>query len=250
MLHDEIAQLQADLADFKLASQELEKELEADLEDSQRQIDDLSNQLADALKSVEHWKVKYAGLQADSFANEESLKLKLQQVTAENSRYMHKIRAVEIENDDIERSERIAKSTVQELEERNAELLEKLAVSDSALALAKEELQRAKDELRENSDEIQTLKDGMTKRTPSNVDIKKRTLRRMEGIRHQVENIEGHIESVRRFSAQPSKKDALPRVKRPPVERGRDKVPDLRAIASVSRGISPPAGHGKPLNGK
>ena len=258
-----IAQLQADLTEFKHASQELERELEAELDESSRRIEELTDKLAHAESTSDQWKTKYTSLQVEASDREERLALQLKQANEQKVRVEQRLRNIEMDNDDLEQSERVTKLNMEQLEMQNSQLLETLAVLEAEKAHALEELQRTRDLLRDTTEELEN--------TQRRIKVSKNThrtmprsssLRRVAGIIDQVECLEGQVEEARkRISAangtQPSKRDL--QVSKPKIngtrrafsERGRkieDNIPDLRNLHISSRNISPGAGHGKPLN--
>lgn len=210
-------QLAADLADFKEMSRELEHELERELDErdwKQRQLEARTESLE---RELQKWRAKYTELVAISSDERAKLAAQLETLNAERRRDAERLRNVEIEHDDMERNERIVKSSFQILEERNAELLEQLALAESERAerdVLSEELQRAKDLIRDLEDErSRTLSTAQDETHISGGRmVTSRSLQRINRIIGHATNIESRLANVRRrFSGFSSSTKAQPR---------------------------------------
>lgn len=154
---EQIAQLEAELAEFQASSRELEKELELELEESEQKHKNLTNQVESLTGQVNEWKGKHLELQKEYSANQTALLKQIATLKEKHFQANERLREIETTNDDMEQHERITKSSLAELEQKYHNCLEDIAMLESEVASKDEmqiELQRTKDDLRDTKEEL------------------------------------------------------------------------------------------------
>lgn len=154
---EQIAQLENELAEFQASSRELEKELEMELEESEQKHKHLNNQVESLTAEVSEWKNKHLELQKEYSANQSSLMKQISTLKEKYNNANERLREIEMANDDMERYERITKTSLDELEKKYHDSLEEIALLESEVSGKEDlqvDLQRTKDELRDTKEEL------------------------------------------------------------------------------------------------
>ncbi|KAI0778520.1 hypothetical protein BD413DRAFT_489957 [Trametes elegans] len=159
---DMLAETRAELDDFHASSKELEEELERELERTEKAQQDLKVKVARAEQERDDWKAKFMSLQTMHNTTTTSLQRELDTLRQDHQRIKVQLRDLEMGNDDLERSERAISSSLADVEQKYARVLEEKILLEHELldkASMEEEGQRIRDELRDANEEIAILKD-------------------------------------------------------------------------------------------
>ncbi|KAF9452660.1 hypothetical protein P691DRAFT_772108 [Macrolepiota fuliginosa MF-IS2] len=159
---DMLAETRNELEEFQSASRELEAEMEADLARSEKLEQELRGKVANSEKERDEWKGKYMTLQTTHNTTTTSLQRELDRLRQEYQTIKIKLRDLELGNDDLERNERVASSSLADMEAKYAKALEEKILLEHELlekASLEEEMQRIKDELRDSQDEVTILRE-------------------------------------------------------------------------------------------
>ncbi|KAF9403892.1 NADH:ubiquinone oxidoreductase, partial [Podila epigama] len=160
-LEDELNETKYALEEFQLSSKELEEELEKEIDSTERRYNEIKIRNEAMRQEVDEWKEKYHQAVKDSNNNINQLTRQLEQLKLQTEMFIKKERELEQDNDDLERTGRAAKWSLQELERKYNVALEKTAMLEGEVsnknAMA-EEMQRLKDELRDASVELAVMK--------------------------------------------------------------------------------------------
>ncbi|CDO76621.1 hypothetical protein BN946_scf184868.g35 [Trametes cinnabarina] len=159
---DMLAETRAELDDFQHSSKELEEELERELERTEKAQQDLRVKVAKAEQERDEWKSKFMHLQTTHNTTTTSLQRELDKLRQDHQKLKVQLRELEMGNDDLERSERAISSSLADVEQKYARVLEEKILLEHELldkANMEEECQRMRDELRDANEEIAILKD-------------------------------------------------------------------------------------------
>lgn len=163
---EQIAQYEVEISEFQTSSRELEKELELELEDAEKRQKELQSQVEKYKWESVEWKTKYLDLQKEASATQCSLLKEVNSLQKAHSEANQRLREMEMENDDMERHERITRSTLEEIEHKYHSCLEEIAMLEADVAGKddlKTELQHTKDELRDAKEELQLSQEKLAK---------------------------------------------------------------------------------------
>ncbi|KAJ3537637.1 hypothetical protein NM688_g6652 [Phlebia brevispora] len=157
-----LSETRAELQDFQITSKQLEEELEQELDRTEKAQQDLQIKAARADQEKEEWKSKFMTLQTTHNTTTTSLQRELDTLRKEHQQTKVQLRELEMGNDDLERNERAISSSLADVEQRYARVLEEKILLEQDLydkANVEEECQRLKDELRDANEEIGVLKE-------------------------------------------------------------------------------------------
>ncbi|KAG8978900.1 NADH:ubiquinone oxidoreductase, partial [Tulasnella sp. 427] len=161
---DLLAETRAELDDFTRTSKELEEELERDLERTEKAQEELRSKVTKVEGERDEWKNKFMNLQHSHNTTTNSLQRELDATRQSLQLYRAQVRELELGNDDLERNERQATSSLVDVEQKYAKALEDKILLEHELqdkAVLEETCQRLRDELRDANVEISVLKDQM-----------------------------------------------------------------------------------------
>ncbi|KAG8896274.1 NADH:ubiquinone oxidoreductase [Tulasnella sp. 408] len=161
---DLLAETRAELDDFTRTSKELEEELERDLERTEKAQEELRMKVTKVEGERDEWKSKFMNLQQTHNTTTNSLQRELDATRQSLQLYKAQVRELELGNDDLERNERQATSSLVDVEQKYAKALEDKILLEHELqdkAVLEETCQRLRDELRDANVEISVLKDQM-----------------------------------------------------------------------------------------
>ncbi|KAG0017500.1 NADH:ubiquinone oxidoreductase, partial [Podila clonocystis] len=160
-LEETLAETRYTLEEFQLSSKELEEELEKEIDSTERRYNEIKIRNEAMRQEVDDWKEKYHQAIKESNVNINQLSRQLDTLKKQTEMFMNRERELEQDNDDLERTERAAKWSLQELERKYNVALERTAILEgevSAKAAMAEEVQRLKDELRDANVELAVMK--------------------------------------------------------------------------------------------
>ncbi|KAG0363058.1 NADH:ubiquinone oxidoreductase [Podila minutissima] len=167
-LEDDLSETKYALEEFQLSSKELEEELEKEIDSTERRYNEIKIRNEAMRQEAEEWKEKYHQALKDSNVNINQLTRQLDQLKLQTEMFIKKERELEQDNDDLERTERAAKWSLQELERKYNVALEKTAMLEgevSAKNALAEDVQRLKDELRDANVELAVMKSNQAANT-------------------------------------------------------------------------------------
>ncbi|GAA5845128.1 hypothetical protein JCM9279_005445 [Rhodotorula babjevae] len=156
-LQSQLANAEQDILDFTESSKELQAELEQELERVEQAEKSLRRDLDDAKNQADDWKTKYTTALRDHTTTISHMQRELETLRAIEKSLRARVRDMELDNDDLEKSEREKDSSLQDLDTRYNKSLERIALLEEELvtkAQLDEEVQRLKDELREVNEEL------------------------------------------------------------------------------------------------
>lgn len=154
---EQIAQLEAELAEFQASSRELERELEVELEESENKHKQQQDKVDELTHELNEWKNKHLELNKEYASTQASLQKQIASLQTAHKMATSQLTEIEMTNDDMERHDRIQKSSLQEMENKYYKCLEEIAMLESEVATKDDiqiELQRTKDELRDTKEEL------------------------------------------------------------------------------------------------
>ncbi|KAF9379190.1 NADH:ubiquinone oxidoreductase [Podila verticillata] len=160
-LEETLAETRYTLEEFQLSSKELEEELEKEIDSTERRYNEIKIRNEAMRQEVDDWKEKYHQAIKESNVNINQLSRQMDTLKKQTEMFMNRERELEQDNDDLERTERAAKWSLQELERKYNVALERTAILEgevSAKAALAEDVQRLKDELRDANVELAVMK--------------------------------------------------------------------------------------------
>lgn len=102
----QIAQLEAEMADFRASSRELESELELELEESEMRHKASQDMINNLTLELDQCKTKNRTLQKEFAASQASLQREIAAIQAAHKQANSRLREIEMTNDDMEQAER------------------------------------------------------------------------------------------------------------------------------------------------
>eukprot|EP00123_Amoebidium_parasiticum_P013865 comp22194_c3_seq1/m.32623 comp22194_c3_seq1/g.32623 ORF comp22194_c3_seq1/g.32623 comp22194_c3_seq1/m.32623 type:complete len:338 (-) comp22194_c3_seq1:240-1253(-) len=147
-----------ELQEYKLTSAELETELEAELDQKDGQLKELRRQFDRMEKEYETTKERLAAVQREGNTTISALQEELTVLKQDHQQLMVSVRKLEQRNDDVERSERVYQSSVDDLEEKLEKVVERNAFLEYENNALEIELQHLREELRDSQTELAVLK--------------------------------------------------------------------------------------------
>ncbi|ORZ28202.1 hypothetical protein BCR41DRAFT_344828 [Lobosporangium transversale] len=160
-MEEELADTKYQLEEFQQSSRELEEELEKEVESTERRYNEIRIRNDAMRQEIDEWKEKYHQSVKDSNAHINQLTRQLDILKQQTEMFIKKERALEQDNDDLERTERAIKWSLQELEIKYNAAVEKTVLLENEVAsknMLIEEVQRLKDELRDANVELAVMK--------------------------------------------------------------------------------------------
>ncbi|GAA5970497.1 hypothetical protein JCM3765_005831 [Sporobolomyces pararoseus] len=156
-LQSQLSAAEEDIKDFTESSKELQNELEQELERMEKAEKGMRRELEMVQGDREEWKTKYTSALRDHTTTITHMQRELESLRTSEKKIRDQLRDMELDNDDLERSEREKDSSLQDLENRYNKSLERIALLEEELvtkAQLEEEVQRLKDELRDLNEEL------------------------------------------------------------------------------------------------
>ncbi|KUJ19227.1 uncharacterized protein LY89DRAFT_716805 [Mollisia scopiformis] len=164
-------QLEHELAEFQASSQELEAELEKDVEAAERRERVLQEKAESLGFEVEEWKTKYKQSKTEASAAQNTLQKEITILRDTNRTLTHKLRDIEVQNDDFERQARNTTSSLEDMESKYNVAIERAVMMEEEIKIGEQErenlrieTQRLRDELSDLKIEAEILQDKLRKR--------------------------------------------------------------------------------------
>ncbi|KAG6008143.1 NADH:ubiquinone oxidoreductase [Claviceps maximensis] len=162
--------LESELAEFRESSRELEQELEKDIDRAEKQERALQEKAETLRFEVEEWKRKYKESKAEASAAQHSLEKEITTLRESYRSVQLKLRDMEVANDDFERQARNTTSSLEDLEskfnqaiERGVMMEEEIRAGEQEREKLRIETQRLREELAELKIEAELLQDKLKK---------------------------------------------------------------------------------------
>ncbi|KAM0253906.1 hypothetical protein ACHAQJ_007081 [Trichoderma viride] len=162
--------LESELAEFRESSRELEQELEKDIERAEKQ-ERILKEKADTFRfEVEEWKRKYKDSKAETVTAQASLEKEITSLRDTNRTLALRLRDSEVANDDFERQARNTTSSLEDMEskfnqaiERGVLMEEEIKIGEQEREALRIESQRLREELSELKIEAELMQDKVKK---------------------------------------------------------------------------------------
>ncbi|WVN86492.1 uncharacterized protein L203_101656 [Cryptococcus depauperatus CBS 7841] len=165
---DMLTDTRAELEEFQQSSKELEDEMEQELAANERQQTDLKDKIKKLEYEKDELRSKSVTLQKTHSLTIASMQREMDNLRSERDKTLIALRELEMGNDQLERNERVAVSSLLDLESKYNRAIEEKTLLEQDLTSKEEleaELQRLKDELRDANEEINHLKDHLVRVT-------------------------------------------------------------------------------------
>lgn len=150
-LQDMLKEAEASLKDFAESSKELEQEMERELAQSAKDLEETKTRSEKLFSEREEWKSKYqVSLHQHNKALAEN-QMELDQLKKSHTIYRDKLRDLELDNDELENTERMVRSSLNDAEQRYNQQMEKTTLLEQELidkSGLEEVNQRLRDEVR------------------------------------------------------------------------------------------------------
>ncbi|TVY78536.1 Nuclear distribution protein nudE-like protein [Lachnellula suecica] len=164
-------QLESELADFQASSQELEAELEKDVEAAEKRERVLQEKAESLGFEVDEWKTKYKQSKTEAGAAQNALQKEITTLRDQNRTLQHRLRDIEVANDDFERQARNTTSSLEDLESKYNVAIERAVMMEEEIKVGEQErehlrieTQRLRDELGDLKIEAEIMQDKLRKR--------------------------------------------------------------------------------------
>ncbi|KAG8416399.1 NADH:ubiquinone oxidoreductase [Metarhizium acridum] len=162
--------LESELAEFRESSRELEQELEKDIERAEKQERALQEKVETLGFEVEEWKRKYKESKSEASAAQNSLEKEITTLRDSNRSLQLKLRDVEVANDDFERQARNTTSSLEDMESKYNQAIERGVMMEEEIKSGEQERenlriesQRLREELAELKIEAELMQDKIKK---------------------------------------------------------------------------------------
>ncbi|KAJ2742208.1 NADH:ubiquinone oxidoreductase [Coemansia sp. BCRC 34301] len=170
-LRDRLMDREDALADFQVQSAELEMELEKEISRLEATNSELRAKYDKCNYELESLKEKYQRAQLKAGEDLASIERELHFVRSQQEFYKSRTRELEQDNDDLERNERAAKSSMQAMESRLNRAMEHNSSLQGEVQTKKilvDEVQRLKDELKDLNLELNVVRGRNSRVVPQN----------------------------------------------------------------------------------
>ncbi|KAK2604706.1 hypothetical protein N8I77_007615 [Diaporthe amygdali] len=151
-------QLETELAEFRVSSEELEKELEKDLDAAEKRENALKEKAEGLSFEVDEWKRKYKESKAEANAAQNALEKEITTLRDTNRTLQHKLRDIEVANDDFERQARITGSSLEDMESKYNATIERSVMMEEEIKIGEQEREQLRIEAQRLREELSDLK--------------------------------------------------------------------------------------------
>jgi len=160
-LEETLNQTQAELDEVQTSARDFEEELLKELEQSEKIHKELRSKNESLKNEVDEWKQKFYQAKSECNVTATQLQREIDTLQSMKDKFIIKTRELELDNDDLERTERAAKSSLQDLENKYNKAIERNAILENELEGKNQlivQVQRLKDELRDVNIELAIMK--------------------------------------------------------------------------------------------
>ncbi|CZR61439.1 related to nuclear distribution protein RO11 [Phialocephala subalpina] len=151
-------QLEHELAEFQESSKELEAELEKDVEAAERRERALQEKAESLGFEVEEWKTKYKQSKTEASAAQNTLQKEITTLRDTNRTLTHRLRDIEVQNDDFERQARNTTSSLEDMESKYNVAIERAVMMEEEIKIGEQERENLRIETQRLRDELSDLK--------------------------------------------------------------------------------------------
>ncbi|WWC72058.1 uncharacterized protein I206_106018 [Kwoniella pini CBS 10737] len=165
---DMLTETRAELEEFTQSSKELEDEMEAELANNEKVQMELKEKIKRLEVEKEEWKSKQIALQKMHSSTTGAMQREMDNLRSERDKTLVALRDLEMGNDELERNERVAVSSLLDLESKYNRAIEEKTLLEQEIIQKQEleeEFQRLKDEMRDANNEISILRDQISRMT-------------------------------------------------------------------------------------
>lgn len=163
-------QLESELVEFRDSSKELEQELEKDIERAEKQERILQEKAETLGFEVQEWKRKYKESKTEASAAQNLLEKEITTLRDTNRTLQLRLRDIEVANDDFERQARNTTSSLEDMESKYNQAIERGVLIEEEIKMGEQEreqlridAQRLREELGDLKIEAELLQDKVTK---------------------------------------------------------------------------------------
>ncbi|WVF72954.1 hypothetical protein IAT40_007772 [Kwoniella sp. CBS 6097] len=165
---DMLTETRAELEEFQQSSRALEDEMEQELAANEKQQDELRERIKRLDAEKEEWKAKQIALQKMHSSTTAAMQREMDNLRSERDKTLVALRDLEMGNDELERNERVAVSSLLDLESKYNRAIEEKTLLEQEVVQRQEleeECQRLKDDMRDANNEISILRDQIARQT-------------------------------------------------------------------------------------
>ncbi|WWC64536.1 uncharacterized protein I303_107146 [Kwoniella dejecticola CBS 10117] len=163
-----LSETRAELEEFTQSSKELEDEMEAELANVEKVQMELKEKIKRLELEKEEWKSKQIALQKMHSSTTAAMQREMDNLRSERDKTLVALRDLEMGNDELERNERVAVSSLLDLESKYNRAIEEKTLLEQEIIQkqeVEEECQRLKDDMRDANNEISILRDQLSRMT-------------------------------------------------------------------------------------
>ena len=154
----EYESLEAELADFQDSSKALEAELERDVEQSEKRERELKEKTANLNYEVEEWKTKHKQANAEANAAQNRLQREITTLRDTNRSLQLRLRDIEVANDDYERNQRRTASSLEDMESKYSQTIERGVLLEEEMRASEQEREALRIDAQRLRDELSDLR--------------------------------------------------------------------------------------------
>ncbi|EKJ78212.1 hypothetical protein NXS19_011487 [Fusarium pseudograminearum] len=151
-------QLESELAEFRDSSRELEQELEKDIERAEKQERHHQEKAETLGFEVEEWKRKYRESKTEASASQNALEKEITTLRDTNRTLQLKLRDIEVANDDFERQARNTTSSLEDMESKYNQAIERAVMMEEEIKIGEQEREQLRIESQRLREELGDLK--------------------------------------------------------------------------------------------
>ncbi|KAK5083525.1 NADH:ubiquinone oxidoreductase [Lithohypha guttulata] len=146
--------LEAELAEFQASSKDLEAELERDVEQAEKRERQLKEQAADLRYQVDEWKEKHKQAKSEGATAQALLEREIKNLRQENLTLRQRVRDIEVANDDYERKQRTTEVSLEDMESRYNQAVERAVMMEEEVKGGEQERESLRIETQRLKDEF------------------------------------------------------------------------------------------------
>ncbi|ODA76799.1 hypothetical protein RJ55_07315 [Drechmeria coniospora] len=150
--------LESELSEFRESSRELEQELEKDIERAEKQERILQERAESLGFEVEEWKRKYKESKAEASTAQNALEKEITTLRDSNRSLQLRLRDTEVANDDFERQARNTTSSLEDMESKYNQAIERAVLMDEDIKSGEQEREKLRIESQRLREELADLK--------------------------------------------------------------------------------------------
>ena len=150
--------LEAELADFQASSKDLEAELEKDIEAAENRERGLKERATNLAYEIDEWKAKHKQAKNEASNAQVALQKEITTLRETNRALQLRLRDIEVANDDFERQQRNTESSLEDLESKYNQSVEREVMLEEDIRAGEQERETLRIEAQRLRDEFSDLK--------------------------------------------------------------------------------------------